>query len=127
MIWLMAVLALAVTAVPATAQFRDTIVAQDRTDRAAGVVLRSLDKTTGQVRDISLTQGDTEEVGRLQVTLGECRYPVENPSGNAYAYLVIRDAGVAEPRFAGWMVASSPALNALEDRRYDVWVMRCTS
>ncbi|MGB0800115.1 MAG: DUF2155 domain-containing protein, partial [Planktomarina sp.] len=25
----------------------------------------------------------------------------------------------------GWMVASSPALNALEHPRYDIWVLRC--
>ncbi|MGB1970407.1 MAG: DUF2155 domain-containing protein, partial [Paracoccaceae bacterium] len=27
--------------------------------------------------------------------------------------------------FMGWMVASSPALNPLDHRRYDVWVLRC--
>ena len=27
--------------------------------------------------------------------------------------------------FSGWMLASSPALNALEHPRYDVWVLRC--
>ena len=27
--------------------------------------------------------------------------------------------------FAGWMIADSPALNALDHPRYDVWVLRC--
>ncbi|MEZ5716636.1 MAG: DUF2155 domain-containing protein [Paracoccaceae bacterium] len=30
-----------------------------------------------------------------------------------------------DPIFTGWMVASSPALNAMDHRRYDVWVLRC--
>ena len=33
--------------------------------------------------------------------------------------------GADQPVFSGWMIASSPALNALDHARYDVWVMRC--
>ena len=29
--------------------------------------------------------------------------------------------------FDGWMIASSPALSALDHPRYDVWVLRCSS
>jgi len=32
---------------------------------------------------------------------------------------------VDKPVFKGWMIASSPALNALDHPRYDVWVLRC--
>ena len=39
----------------------------------------------------------------------------------------ISDAGVSTPVFAGWMVASSPALSALDHARYDVWVLRCVT
>ena len=30
-----------------------------------------------------------------------------------------------ERLFDGWMIASSPALNALDHPRYDVWVIGC--
>ena len=66
-------------------------------------------------------------MGLLEVVLRECRYPVGDPSGNAYAFLTIREAGVAQPVFEGWMVASSPALFPLDHPRYDVWVLRCTT
>lgn len=98
---------------------------RDRVEQAGAAVLRGLDKLTGNVGDVEVAVGETTEVGRLQVTLGECRYPVTNPNGNAYAYLVIREPGAQEPSFAGWMIAASPALNALEHPRYDIWVMRC--
>jgi len=61
----------------------------------------------------------------LNVVLSECRYPVDNPMGDAFAYLTISEDPLQPPVFMGWMVASSPALNPLDHRRYDVWVLRC--
>ncbi|PZX19768.1 hypothetical protein LX81_00229 [Palleronia aestuarii] len=116
-----AAFALCTCAAAASAQI-DTRVAE-----APGAVLRGLDKMTGAVRDLSVEVGETTALGRLQVTLGECRYPENNPAGNAFAYLVIRETGVDQPTFAGWMIAASPALNALEHPRYDLWVMRCST
>lgn len=88
-----------------------------------GVHLRGLDKIDGQVADIEIGIGGTVEFGRLSITLGECRYPSNNPAGNAYAWLDIEQDG--QPVFDGWMIASSPALNALDHPRYDVWVIGC--
>jgi hypothetical protein len=90
-----------------------------------GAVLRGLDKITGQVSDIEVANGAAAQLGRLQIELGECRYPEDNPAGNAYAYLTIYDEGAVDPVFSGWMIASAPALNALDNARYDVWVIRC--
>ncbi len=111
----------AVSGMPASAQ--DTT--PGGTAEATGAVLRSLDKLGGEVLDMEIRVGETLALGRLQVTLGDCRYPANNPAGDAYAYVVIRNAGVDAPAFAGWMIASSPALSALDHARYDVWVMRC--
>ena len=107
--------------------FEDGVTTEqrDKVQQSGAAVLRGLDKLTGNVRDMDIARGETVSLGRLQVTLGECRYPANNPAGNAYAYLVIREPSHEEPEFAGWMVAASPALNALEHPRYDIWVMRC--
>lgn len=98
-----------------------------RVETAAGALLRGIDKVSGEVRDIELAAGEREALGRLTVELGECRYPVENPNGDAYAFLTVTAAGLNAPAFEGWMVASSPALSALDHPRYDVWVIRCMS
>lgn len=90
-----------------------------------GVLLRALDKISGEVVDFELTPDQTKQLGRIQVTLGECRFPVGNPAGDASAYLTIRNAGEDPAVFVGWMIASSPALNGLDHSRYDVWVLRC--
>ena len=100
-------------------------VEEEQVAAAPGAVLRGLDKVTGVVIDIEMANGDTARMGRLEVTLGECRYPAGNPAGEAYAYLVIREPSDLTPRFEGWMIASSPALNALDHARYDVWLLRC--
>lgn len=91
----------------------------------AGAVLRGLDKVSGDVTDLDLRVGDAAQFGRLTVELTECRYPTENPSGDAFAYLTVRAEGLEAPAFEGWMIASSPALSALDHPRYDVWVIRC--
>jgi len=92
-----------------------------------GAVLRALDKTSGDTVDIEIALGQSRDIGRLQVVLGDCRYPIGNPAGNAYAELEITETGKAGILFSGWMIASAPALSALEHQRYDIWVIRCTT
>lgn len=105
--------------------FIATPVFGQNVSNAPAAVLRGLDKVDGSLTDIELAAGASSAYGRLNITLGECRYPKGNPSGNAYAHLTIREAGVEAPIFAGWMIATAPALNALDHARYDVWVLRC--
>jgi len=94
---------------------------------ASGAVLRALDKTSGDAIDIEIAAGGSYQLGPLDVVLRECRYPAGNPSGNAYAALEISENGRQGVLFSGWMIASAPALSALEHPRYDVWVIRCTT
>ncbi|KGB80493.1 MAG: DUF2155 domain-containing protein [Confluentimicrobium sp.] len=112
-------LALSLLAIPA--------LAQDLMETAPGGVVRVLDRVSGAVSDIELANGQTATYGRIEISLGECRFPADNPSSDAFALLTIRNTGADAPVFEGWMIASSPALSALDHPRYDVWVLRCTS
>ncbi len=103
------------------------VTAQEQVNTGTGAIMRGLDKLNAKVTDFTLPNGGSAVMGLVEVTLRDCRYPSGNPSGDAYAFLTIREAGVAEPVFRGWMVASSPALNPLDHARYDVWVLRCTT
>jgi hypothetical protein len=95
------------------------------TTDGSGVVLRSLDRITGQVLDFEIKNGQSFERGKIRVEVRECRYPRKAIDRDAFAYLTILDRSGKEPVFDGWMMASSPALSALEHPRYDVWVLRC--
>jgi hypothetical protein len=99
--------------------------AQDGAATGTGAMLRALEKISGETTDFTLTPGGQAKFGRLSIEMGECRYPVGDPAADAFAYLIIREEGTDAPVFSGWMVASSPALNALDHPRYDVWVLRC--
>ena len=100
--------------------------AQD-VEGASGAILRWLDKVSGVTTEIEMTVGQTAAMGRLQVTLTDCRFPAEDPSSNAFALLTVSDPTSGQTVFSGWMIASSPALSALDDPRYDIWLQRCSS
>lgn len=101
-----------------------TAQADDAGEANAGV-LRVLDKVTGAVTDLSLAAGETGAFGHLKVSLDECRYPASNPSGDAYARVTVVYRDLVTPVFTGWLIASAPALHAMDHPRYDVWVLRC--
>lgn len=92
---------------------------------AEGAKLRILDRLSGVVRDVVLARGEATTVGRLNLRLDQCRYYPDNPGAEAFAHLTVADAQGGTPVFAGWMVASSPALSAIDHPRYDIWVLRC--
>lgn len=93
----------------------------------SGAVLRALDKVDGKTVDVTIRSGGAVEIFGLTVELADCRYPADNPTGDAFAFLIIRDTGASDIAFQGWMIASAPALNPLDHSRYDVWVLRCSS
>lgn len=102
----------------------------EQTQRAGAASLRGLDKLNGEAIDIELKVGFSIRFGSIRIDLTDCRYPEDNPTGEAYAFLTMFEENSAgevskDPIFRGWMVASSPALNALDHFRYDVWVIRC--
>jgi hypothetical protein len=98
-------------------------MAQDQEEAKNGDIatLRALDTITGIVEELSLKPGESMTYERLTILLRECRY---TPT-DSYASLVIRDVREKTPRFDGWMVASSPALSAMDHPRYDVWLLSC--
>jgi hypothetical protein len=115
--------ALALAAVPASlpAQTGEAVVS------APMAVIRALDKVSGETVDLELSRGEMARYGRLSIVLGDCRYPVDDPASEAYAWLEVRDPNMSRPAFTGWMLASSPALHAMDHPRYDIWVLRCKS
>lgn len=93
--------------------------------KAGGAKLRLLDKLSGQVTDMVLADGQSQSFGHLTVRVDECRYYPDNQTAEAFAHLTINEDKAAAPVFDGWMIASSPALSAMDHPRYDVWVLRC--
>ncbi len=112
-------------ALPAAAQDDPAADAPDGALQAPGAVVRWLDKISGLTGDLELSRGQAGQTGRLTVLLDDCRYPGAGVPTDAYAHLTIRDSLRDSVVFSGWMLAESPALNAMDHNRYDVWVLRC--
>ncbi|MEL6678311.1 MAG: DUF2155 domain-containing protein [Pseudomonadota bacterium] len=89
--------------------------------------LRALDTITGIVTDLTVPVGQQVRYERLEITVSACRASAEGDKPDAYGYLTVRDIRQEAPNFTGWMIASSPALSAMDHARYDVWVLRCTA
>jgi hypothetical protein len=91
-------------------------------------VLRGLDKVTAHISTFDAPIGQTVRFGALQITARSCdkRPPEEVPESAAFLEIVEAREGEAPQRlFSGWMFASSPALSALENPIYDLWVLDC--
>ncbi|MFB2595628.1 DUF2155 domain-containing protein [Paracoccus sp. p4-l81] len=110
------ILSLALLASPAAAV---------ETEAAQGALLRALDKVAGTTTDLDVDTGGEQGFGHIKVRVSECRYPSGDANSDAFVHLTITDDKSPKPLFDGWMMASSPALSALDHPRYDVWVIRC--
>ena len=98
-------------------------------DTGTVAVLQGLDKTTARVTKFEAPVGQPVSFGTLRITVRDCRKrpPEEEPESAAYLDIdeVLQDKTAPKHLFSGWMFASSPALNSLEDPVYDVWVLDC--
>ncbi|MCB1882783.1 MAG: DUF2155 domain-containing protein [Geminicoccaceae bacterium] len=101
------------------------------------VVLQALDKVTARVSELELPVGGEVAFGTLKIRASACLEtpPTEPPESAAFLRIDAEapkaDAGTPagggspKPAFSGWMFASSPAVSALENPVYDVWVLDC--
>ncbi|MGL4311166.1 MAG: DUF2155 domain-containing protein [Paracoccaceae bacterium] len=108
-----------------TSRTEGVTLTEEEVPAGRSALLRGLDKVSGDVTDITLVEGEATVFGSLSVELLECRYPPDRQASEAFAHLRIAESTGGKPIFDGWMIASSPALSALDHARYDVWVLRC--
>lgn len=91
-------------------------------------VVGALDKITARITRLELPSGRKVKFGTLTLEAKACyKRPPEEPP-ETYIYLVIDDVhsdGTEVQVFQGWMLESSPALNAMEHAVYDVWAIDC--
>ena len=115
----MAVLAVALFAVPAFAQPLAHPVA----------TLAGLDKITGRITRFDVYIDETVLFGALEITPRACYdRPATDTLQRTSAFLEVDQRsldGTAKRIFTGWMFADSPALSAVDHPVYDVWLIEC--
>lgn len=99
------------------------------------VVLRTLDKVTATTQDYKVKVGDSLVYGSLRVDVKHCERKPPEDIPETFAFIQIFDNKTDEKNievepvklFSGWMLASQPAISALDHPVYDVWVIDCHS
>ena len=91
------------------------------------VVLQGLDKITARIKTFEVEVGRSKSFGVLDVFVERCVYSKPTFKLESLALIKIKDNSdrLSELEFRGWMFASSPALNALENPVYDISVLAC--
>ena len=105
-------------------------VEQNKSNAANTLVLRGLDKISGQTTDIVAPIGKQVTFATLQITARYCYSTPPSQTPQTVAFLQIDEYRPDQsPRrvFSGWMYASNPGLNGMDHPLYDVWVIHCRS
>ena len=91
------------------------------------VTFQGLDKITARIKTFEVNVGETYTFGVLHIFVERCVFskPIDKPE--SLAFIKIKDTSdrLSEVKFNGWMFASSPALNALQDSVYDLSILAC--
>lgn len=90
--------------------------------------MQAMDKITGEVSVINVPINTEVRFGSFSILVRACktRPPEETPENFAFVDVVDITNGKENINiFKGWMMSSSPALNAIEHPVYDVWLLRC--
>ena len=91
------------------------------------LVIQGLDKITARIKTFEVDVSKTHKFGVLDIFVERCLFskPIFKPESLAYIKIKDNSDRLSEVKFQGWMFASSPALNALEDSVYDISILSC--
>ena len=91
------------------------------------LVVQGLDKITARIQTFEVDVGQTYKFGVLDIFVERCVFskPIFKPESLAFIKIKDNSDRLSEVKFNGWMFASSPALNALENPVYDVSILAC--
>mgnify|MGYP001274611318 FL=1 len=91
------------------------------------LVIQGLDKITARIKTFEVDVGKKHKFGVLDIFVERCIFskPIFKPESLAFINIKDNSDRLSEVKFRGWMFASSPALNALENSVYDVSILAC--
>ena len=91
------------------------------------LVIQGLDKITARIETFEVPVGKIYKFGVLDIFVERCVFskPIFKPESLAYIKINDNSDRFSEVKFKGWMFASSPALNALENSVYDLSILAC--
>ena len=90
--------------------------------------MQAMDKITGRVSVIDVPVNSEVAFGSFSIVVRACKTTPPEETPENYAFVDVADSSFGKIQFnifKGWMMSSSPALNAVEHPIYDVWLLKC--
>ena len=90
--------------------------------------MQAMDKITGKVSIIEVPVGGEVKFGSFSIVVRSCKTNAEGEIPENYAFVDVTDKNYDNEEiniFKGWMLSSSPAVNAVEHPIHDVWLLKC--
>lgn len=91
-------------------------------------VFTGLDKITGRITVFDVYIDETVQFGSLQLTPRVCYSRPATEAQDVTAFVEVDQVSLRATMrriFSGWMFAESPALHAIDDAVYDIWLVDC--
>lgn len=90
--------------------------------------MQAMDKITGRVSVVEVPVNSEVSFGSFSIVVRACKSTPPEETPENYAFVDVADSSFGKMQFnifKGWMMSSSPALNAVEHPIYDVWLLKC--
>lgn len=90
--------------------------------------MQAMDKITGRVSVIDVPVNGEVNFGSFSIVVRACKATPPEETPENYAFVDVADTTQDNQQvniFKGWMLSSTPALNAIEHPIYDVWLLKC--
>lgn len=103
-----------------------TAVAAEIPTNAA--LMQAMDKVTGRVNKITVPVNSKITFGDFSLVLRACKKRPAEETPENFAFVDVTDKSFGEDEyniFRGWMLSSTPGVNAIEHPIYDVWLLEC--
>lgn len=91
-------------------------------------LMQAMDKVTGRVNKITVPVNSKVSYGDFSLVLRACkkRPAEEAPENFAFVDVTDKSFGTDEYNiFRGWLLSSTPGINAIEHPIYDIWLLEC--
>ena len=91
-------------------------------------IMQAMDKVTGVVNKISVPVNSKVSFGDFSLVLRECKKTPAEETPENFAFVDVADKSFGKDEyniFRGWLISSTPGINAIEHPIYDVWLLEC--
>ena len=91
-------------------------------------LMQAMDKVTGRVNKIIVPVKGQISFGDFSLVLRSCKKRPAEETPENFAFIDVTDKSLGSEEyniFRGWIISSTPGINAIEHPIYDVWLLEC--